>query len=381
MSSQALKPPSADHKLLALDGIRGVAILLVLIFHFTAWASERVATSLERATDIGQMGVDLFFVLSGFLITGILADARGSQGYFVNFYARRSLRIFPLYYAVIGLVVFGGPLLAPHNDKLAEVTAQQGWLWGYTVNVAEAIDNKWTFYGMNHFWSLDVEEQFYLVWPFLVALLAPARMARLCLVMIVFALGLRLWLTIDGHWLASYALMPCRMDELAAGGYAALLLRASPDPARLMRPAAAVTIGCTVLTIFLLSPAAAWLPNAAVLLPTLLSGLFAGAHLVAVLQPARRVFRTALESSWLRLFGRYSYGLYVIHHPLRQLFEYLFPPITLAAWFHSPGLGAAAFTLLSVTLSLGMAMLSFHLFESPLLSLKRHFEYNRAAPA
>src|SRR5882757_6366172 len=144
----------ADSKVVALDGMRGVAILLVLVFHLTSWANDAAPTRLFRVTGVGYIGVDLFFVLSGFLITGILADARGSKGFFVNFYMRRVLRIFPLYYAIVGLVVLLGPIVAPHNPKIAAVSSQQIWLWTYGVNVAAAIRNEWTFYGMNHFWSL-----------------------------------------------------------------------------------------------------------------------------------------------------------------------------------------------------------------------------------
>jgi peptidoglycan/LPS O-acetylase OafA/YrhL len=365
-----------DKKIPALDGVRGLAITMVLVFHFTTWANDRAPTRLFELTSPGTLGVDLFFVLSGFLITGILADARGSDGYFKNFYMRRTLRIFPLYYAAVVLVAVIGPLIAPNNQKIAEVTAQQGWLWTYTVNISGAIKNQFTFYGMNHFWSLAVEEQFYLVWPFLVAWLPRERMAKLCVVLMVAALGLRIWFDAHDRWLAVYSLMPCRMDELSAGALAALLLRGPSTAPELLRWSRYAVIAGGIGTALLVLPLHGSLPPH-VLLPTTLSALFGGMHVYAVLLDAKSVLRRVLEVSWLRALGRYSYGLYVIHHPLRQLFEKLFPPGTLASVLHSPALGAIAFTLLSGLLSLGFAYVSFRFFESPILNLKRHFEYER----
>jgi len=374
----------ADGKVLALDGMRGVAILLVLVFHLTSWAHEAAPSSLWRVTGFGYIGVDLFFVLSGFLITGILSDARGSKGYFLNFYMRRVLRIFPLYYALVGMVTLVLPLVLPTNPKIAELAGQQVWLWTYGVNVAAALDNRWTFYGMNHFWSLAVEEQFYLVWPVLVALLPREKMARLCLVVMVLAAGLRFWFLSSGHWLAAYALMPCRADELAAGGFVALLLRGPFDEAKILKQARfGVWAGALVGALLLFGPqwSDRWPPDATAALPSALSIFFGSLHVLTVRGAGSGMLRRVLERPSLRTLGKYSYGLYVLHHPLRQLFEKLFPPATLASALHSPFFGAIVFTTLSGALSLMLAFLSFRFFESPVLALKRYFEYGRNAPS
>src|SRR5579859_6541715 len=121
---------SARTHVAALDGVRGLAILLVVVFHLIKWAGDSVPIgALARWTALDRTGVDLFFVLSGYLITGILYDTRESNAYFKNFYVRRALRIFPLYYLVVFAVVIIGPIVAPENTKLHEIAAQQGWLW------------------------------------------------------------------------------------------------------------------------------------------------------------------------------------------------------------------------------------------------------------
>ena len=118
-------------------------------------------------TNYGSYGVELFFILSGFLITGILYDARNKPHYFRNFYMRRLLRIFPLYYGVLALVFFVAPLIplfqGPTLDYLVD---RQAWAWLYAVNIYIAIQGDWSFSYLEHFWSLAVEEHFYFVLAF-----------------------------------------------------------------------------------------------------------------------------------------------------------------------------------------------------------------------
>ena len=159
-----LSEPRTHTIIPALDGLRGIAILLVLIHHLTIYRPEGGLDSWIAAVPLfGWCGVNLFFVLSGFLITGILLDTRDSPVFYRSFFARRVLRIFPLYYGVLFLGFVLAPLLLPMPDAYGR---HQLWLWTYLANFAMPFGKGEP--AFSHFWSLCVEEQFYLVWPFLV---------------------------------------------------------------------------------------------------------------------------------------------------------------------------------------------------------------------
>src|SRR4051812_8053988 len=180
-----------------LDGLRGLAILMVMILHFGGTTEQGMSGLnlwFSRITGAGWCGVDLFFVLSGFLITGILYDAKGTPGGLRNFYARRVLRIFPLYYATLIVLFVILPLLAPGpNPGLDKVALHQGWLWLYLSNFAAVFIGDHTFAAglvqAGHFWSLAIEEQFYLVWPLIVLTLRRETLINICVAVIVGVLG------------------------------------------------------------------------------------------------------------------------------------------------------------------------------------------------
>ncbi|MBV8281847.1 MAG: acyltransferase, partial [Candidatus Eremiobacteraeota bacterium] len=168
--------PNLHGHMPALDGVRGLAILMVLLVHFLADllpTTNSVEHAIVYVAGYGTYGVDLFFILSGFLITGILYDASDKTFYFYNFYMRRFLRIFPLYYGVLALLFFVAPLIPRlQGATLNHLVGRQGWAWLYGVNIYTAIQGEWNLSFINHFWSLAVEEQFYLFWPMVVYLLA-----------------------------------------------------------------------------------------------------------------------------------------------------------------------------------------------------------------
>ena len=166
--------------------MRGLAILLVILFHHTLMRPEtlfdRVYVNLAR---LGWSGVDLFFVLSGFLITGLLVDAKGGPHYYRNFYVRRTLRIFPLYYAFLFFTLRVAPWLWP-DTELAAMARQsmagrsEAWYWLYGSNVLFAQDQNFGHPNLAVTWSLAIEEQFYLVWPLVVALTSRRTLIWTC---------------------------------------------------------------------------------------------------------------------------------------------------------------------------------------------------------
>ena len=312
-------PPAHERHIPALDGVRGVAILLVLIFHFARFTRIAGDLWLDRlflhVTQVGWVGVDLFFVLSGFLITGILLDAKGREGYLRTFYARRALRILPLYYAVLCTMVLAALLFnSPVYHRFLET---QAWYWLHFQNVLFA-QRSWPGpASLGHFWSLAVEEQFYLVWPFAVAFAKPGVLLRLSVGCVIASFLLRLVLSASGaHPAFSYALMPARMDALAIGAVLAILARRD-GLVRFLPYAPRVIVGSIIVL------AALWVvrgefnglhdPLTQVLGFTSLALLF-GALLVQIVGNPTGVSSRLFSNGFLRFWGRYSYALYIIHH-------------------------------------------------------------------
>ena len=190
-------------------------------------------------TNYGSYGVELFFVLSGFLITGILYDARNKPNYFRNFYMRRVLRIFPLYYGVLVLVFFVAPLIPMFRGQTLDyLVDRQAWAWLYAVNVYIAKQGEWSFSYLDHFWSLAVEEHFYLVWPLVVLLLAqrPRTLITVSLAIALGAMLARLTGSLMGlSWWTTYVLTPFRLDGLALGAFLAVTMRQPGGLERLVR--------------------------------------------------------------------------------------------------------------------------------------------------
>src|SRR5260221_4024268 len=216
----------ADERIPALDGLRGVAILMVLLNHFVPnrnYAPSHVMTWLSNAARSGWAGVDLFFVLSGFLITGILIEAKASPHYFRNFYMRRVLRIFPLYYGALVLVLVTLPPLHVFNwSSFATVWQNQLWNWSYCTNVGmwhtDGLGFSCPQVNLGHFWTLAIEEHFYLVWPAIVFLLPLRGLRWICLLAVLVAPAARTLAVVrfDASHLFFF-LTPCRADSLILG--------------------------------------------------------------------------------------------------------------------------------------------------------------------
>jgi len=383
-TTPSIQAPAVRRHLPALDGVRGLAILLVLVHHLTPSTGD--ATGLLRqvlkVAHLGWVGVDLFFVLSGFLITGILLDARRDPQYFRNFYMRRTLRIFPLYYGV-QVVIFGIlPFIAsPWSADARTLSSQQAWFWTYTTNLRIAWQGDWMFNGewlrLTHFWSLAVEEQFYLIWPAVVLWLRPALLKRTCIWLIVSALVLRAAIApMSEGYVTVFVFTPCRIDTLAAGALLAVWAREWELSKLLLASRWLLNGGIAIVACIVLTTAGFSSANFAVKTVgyTALAAIFASVVIGAA--AAERDSGLGRLWSWrpLRFMGTYSYGIYVFHELIAPAMEHWIPISSISTQFGSRWLGIAGFFLLSASVSTLAALASYHAMEKHFLRLKRFFD-------
>jgi peptidoglycan/LPS O-acetylase OafA/YrhL len=368
----------------ALDGVRGLAILLVMLCHFTLYGGIEPKGLLDlaftRIATSGWIGVDLFFVLSGFLITGILYDTKASAHYFKSFYARRVLRIFPLYYAFLFGFFVLLPAIYSQSRTLQMLAHEQAWYWAYLSNFLVAIEGWPKAPGtIGHYWSLAVEEQFYLAWPLVVFSFDRRQLIRICVGLIFASLFVRIVLLSHGEMIAAYVLTPARADTLAVGAWIALVGR-GPDGLRsLTRWARPVAVGTLVViaTLFALRRgfnSEDWRVQVFGYTPI---AVFFGAVLVRALGASPSSFTSRfLSHPVLRMFGHYSYALYVFHLPLTTLIARKVVNVNeLQELLGSQLLGQAVFFVVAGSASTAVAFASWRLFESRFLRLKRYFPY------
>ena len=359
-----------------LDGIRGIALLGVMLAHSGPYIDRTNLLSkiLDYAMVPGWSGVELFFVLSGFLITGILLKSKTAENYFSSFYARRFLRIFPIYYfaLTVGLLAsahffWWNAMLPPAGKtRIAYYFYVQNWpmFWPHGLFLQANV--------FGHFWSLAVEEQFYVIWPLVVWLLPENAILALCSVGLVIALPLRIFM--EHRYAEDFTAMfltTSRMDGLLVGVALAILLRRGQIPRRWIYVSlglGAAIIGYIALfhhteliaTYF-------YMPTIGITGFSLLSGGF-----LALSQHRILWLRRILDARWLRTTGKYSYGMYIYHIPVYAICGHFVAtrlglPLPMPLQFALPYIG---FLIVSTFL---VAKISYDFFESKILALKVHF--------
>ena len=386
-SLQASRSERSKH-MPALDGLRGLAILSVLLIHNLSplpTYGNRFAGVLTWLHSAGWVGVDLFFVLSGFLITGILLDSRESDHFFRNFYARRFLRIFPLYYAFLFVMIVVLPAVGVRYFGLEVVREEQGWLWSYCANILMLVRRAWVYPDdFAHFWSLAVEEHFYLIWPFIVFGCNRSRLLYVCGALIVIAVVARLiCIATSQPYVVTYTFTLCRLDSLAVGAIVATLLRSKIDENSLRRWAVgSLAITAAVLAYTMWSRKGLFIGDWTIQSYgfSFLAILFGSVVCLVTMPTGPHVLQKMLSSPMLTVFGKFSYGLYIYHPAIRNALRQLWPAIA-PVGENAPIIQNVTFFLTSIVLTFLVSWASWSLFEVHFLKIKRHFDYNSSRSA
>jgi peptidoglycan/LPS O-acetylase OafA/YrhL len=366
-----------------LDGLRGVAIILVIVYHYfyhdpgpnhhPVGLLANIYAYSERYFGLGWSGVDLFFVLSGFLIGGILLDVRNSPRYFRTFYLRRLHRIVPAYYAWIGLFLVA-MIFASHILSVKQLMALILFLQNFRPWYFHPIAESWFVPA----WSLAVEEQFYLVAPLLIWKLSERRLYKLLSGVILLAPVLRVWVhyhfpSPPGQMGLAYTLMPCRADALAIGILTALLWRHLDfrawldDHGNLSLYSTAAFFAVFALigpryhsseSLLMQSVGFTWI------------ALLCAMILILILSRPSGLITKIMRLRWLREIGLVSYCLYLIHTAVLFGWESI-----LAIAPHAPPWLVVPLNAVPALIAYGIAILSWRFFESPLLRRGHEFKY------
>jgi peptidoglycan/LPS O-acetylase OafA/YrhL len=329
----------------------------------------------------GWIGVDIFFVLSGFLITGILIDARDSDRYFVSFYTRRTLRIVPLYY----LVIFLSYHVLPHFPTWYRILVGRGsvpheqYFWLFLANFVFAEQDQFQHGVLTVAWSLAIEEQFYLLWAVVVWICPVRWLGPVCAAIVLGAPLLRGAAAASGLSLVQiHVQTPFRADVLAAGAWLAWWSRQPyPDPVFRFAPWAVLTGIVGVIGLILWDGHLVWDTWTKQSVGYSFLAIGASGLLVSVhTKPERSRWVRMFSAPWLCSIGRYSYCLYLIHLPTMWAMKNLvFDPTQVPNIMGSAMFGQALFWVVAFVPAYAIAWLSWRCFEQPILRLKRYFPY------
>ncbi len=373
-----------ENRIKELDGLRGIAVVLVMALHIfkrAAYFTEHpVLETFTQFTTIGWVGVDIFFTLSGYLITSILLKSKTGEHYFKNFYVRRALRIFPLYYAAIAFVLLFAPKVEP--EFMEQLGTSLPIMLLYQQNWAMLFDGFHITQYLGITWSLAIEEQFYFIWPFIVYKLDRERLVKVSIGYIVVSLVARIFGTLlwpDAAQATSffYYTTFARFEEMLFGGLLAVFLTYDGSLEKVRRYSAplfvaslAAFIGLSLLSLpGIPHPDYASVPltlggyPAAALFTVGLIGIF-------VTHPPQNILRRIFGNPILTFLGKYSYSMYLFHMTAAL--------ILLDVFWHSELRGWKPFVLYPIATYAAtavIALLTWNLLEKHMLGLKKFFEY------
>jgi peptidoglycan/LPS O-acetylase OafA/YrhL len=370
-----------------LDGLRGLAIFFVILCHYVGGNPPGLRHSFVRriaeVLGLGSIGVDLFFILSGFLIGGILLNSRSSQLYYKTFYLRRFFRIIPIYY--LWLALFG---LATIAAKIWNIWGGAEFhtvvpYWAYFIFLQNYFQGAtWAqVYWLGPLWSLAVEEQFYLLAPPVVRKLSPERLLKVLSGVLVFSLVLRLFLSSmygadHDYWgiNASTDWMPCRADDLALGMIVAVLWANPQSRIRLQQRLSVLYAGLFSCAAGLLAMSY-WImkPDSFVTATVARTaiGFFFVFLLLITLTDKKGLLGRIFNWSPLRELGKISYCVYIIHCAVSWALyrSILHTEPRFDGWY------AIGVSVLSFAVTVLIAELSWRYFENPLIHRSHHYVY------
>jgi peptidoglycan/LPS O-acetylase OafA/YrhL len=368
----------------ALDGLRGLAILLVLFYHYGLFNSNHglIVSLIQRTFSLFWTGVDLFFVLSGFLIGGILIDSRNSESYFRTFYLRRVCRIFPLYFLWLGLFFLVTRAAANahsqiwYNSLLAQNFSAVP-RWSFVVFLQNI------FYAKNYLvgalwmaptWSLAVEEQFYLFLPLLIWIVPTKKLPWVLIPLILFAPAFRLFLYLYHSNIYPFVLLPCRLDTLLIGVLCSYLLRCEITRRWLENKRDflyGTLLGLSWGIVYFIIYAPSQRSFEMIFFGYTWMALFYGVMLLIIMTVKKCWITHVMNFSPLRNLGMIAYCVYLIHLSVNILLHDLILKKTAVISNFADFL----VTLLALIVTLILARISWKFFEKPIIAWGHSFSY------
>lgn len=345
----------------ALDGIRALAIIMVMFFHYNLLPLETLLPGAGQLQRLGQSGVTLFFVLSGFLITRILIFTKNNPHYFKNFYIRRTLRIFPLYYLFLLIFYF----ILPSFDLAKESSFNQEFPF-YTFLQNIFMSFHWDTYGPTHYWSLAVEEHFYLFWPLIVWLVPTEKLDMPIYILIALAFINKVFMNVYGY--NGFYFTLSRMDALCIGAFLSYKLYMYKYEYvvnwKMYRWLGIPFLGIYAVLWVFFSGDGNFLVQIfkdsgyyLIYYVLLLSVVSSNDNLI------QNGIRKAFSNKLLIYIGKISFGLYVYH----QICYQIIGKLNIESYSLS--------IILCLSLSIAIATLSFYCIENPILKYKDKFSY------
>jgi len=367
-----------------LDGIRAYAVLMVCVLHFFQLdeksmyeANEYLGIIIFKISQMGLRGVELFFILSGFLITGILLNSKNSPNYFLTFYARRILRIFPLYYFVLSVSFIILPKFINVDSAGQSIINNQWWLWTYTSNLSHFFkDFSWggslNFPSFGHFWSLCVEEHFYIFWPLLIYLSNNKWLPRIMWSILIFSSFSVLFVDFFGEIMPLLKWSTIRgAGVLSLGGLIAFYQRNEAIYNRIISVSKRfMTLTALLFIIVNFIPRKFQLYYTA----TFFTSVILFSQLLVLSIEGNKITKMLFNHRILFFIGKISYGVYVYHGLLIPYFsQNIYHGIH--RQFPNGIISTIIYTIICTLISITIAWLSWRIIESPVLKLKKYFKY------